>query len=426
MMEPSSAEILQAVTERWTLNSPALVAVFRSSRYSNDERNAIRIEAHHISGHYRLLSFALSEGGADLSGRRRDALLQFASRILRSITTPDAAAEVFPDIDWNVVASTHQKIDQIENPVRRFALKYSFPDSFAEALLKEYGDEAAALAAALNAVPPCTIRANTLRTSRDKLAAALIKDKLRVSPTEFFPHALNVDNAGGLFKTKAFQSGEFEMQDEGSQLIAALVQPARGSQVLDMCAGFGGKTLALSALMEGTGTLIALDTSEFKLTELRRRARRAGAHNIRALCTAADSAPAEIADKKGAFDRVLVDAPCGGSGALRRNPEARWRDNANRLAELPRLQESLVLRAFEFCAVGGRVIYSTCSIFNAENESVVEKVVAKTGCGIVPLKLIFGKSLAARVESPCGRFMKLLPHKHGTDGFFAAVLRRTP
>lgn len=424
-MEPRSAEILKAITERWTPSSPAIEAVFRSSRYSNAERNAIRIDAHHISGHYRLLHFALVTAGAEVSGSRRDALLLFASKILRELTSPDEAAEVFPDVNWNAVASIQQEIAKIENPVRRIALKYSFPDAFAETLLKEYGDEAGALASALNALPPCTIRANTLKTTRDALAAALVKDKLQVSGTQFFPHALNIENAGGLFKTRAFQSGHFEMQDEGSQLIAGLVQPARGSQVLDMCAGFGGKTLALSALMEGTGTLIALDTSDFKLTELRRRARRAGAHNIRALCTGADSFPAEIANKKSTFDRVLVDAPCGGSGALRRHAEARWRDDPRRLAELPQLQESLVMRALQLCAIGSRVIYSTCSIFKSENESVVEKVVEKTGCEIVPIKLIFGKTLASHVESPCGRFMKLLPPRHGTDGFFAAVLRRT-
>ena len=126
-----------------------------------------------------------------------------------------------------------------------------------------------------------------------------------------------------------------------------------------------------------------------------------------------------------ALDTLLVDVPCGGSGALRRNPEARWRDERQRLEGLPPLQETLLRRSLELCADGGRAIYATCSLLRAENEAVVEKILAEGGCESVPVKLILGKEKAERVASPCGRFVKLLPHKHGTDGFFAAVLKRS-
>ncbi len=300
----------------------------------------------------------------------------------------------------------------------------SLPDTLARRFIADHGDQAAALAEALNRRAPFTLRTNSLKTTRDELVPLLEAESLHASATRFSPFGLALENPARAFSSGAFRDGFFEAQDEGSQLVAEIATPARGSRVLDACAGTGGKTLALAALMGGTGTLLALDVSEAKLEELRRRARRAGAHNIRALRTRPDEWPAEIEALRGKFNRALADVPCGGSGALRRNPEARWRDESFALDKLPVLQESLARRALDLCATGGRLIYATCSVLRAENEDVVEKLLADGTCECVPIKEILSKVRAADIASPCGRFLKLLPHIHGTDGFFAAVLRK--
>lgn len=418
--------IFREISADWSFSSAIFADTFSEAGLDDGGKEIVVATVRDMLAQYRRLEFALDSSGAEIAAAKRPLALMLASRLLGGRISPDRAKQFLRGPEWEDVARVDERIAAIADPLQRFALAHSLPDTFAASIIEEYGREAGALADALNKFPPTVLRANALKATRDEVRARLQSEGFVTHPCELSKYALRLDNPARLFTSEAFQNGLFEMQDEGSQLIAELVEPARGSRVLDACAGSGGKTLGLSALMGGSGALFALDTSDRKIEELRRRARRAGAHNIRVMRTAHDDFPAEIQALKGKFNRVLVDAPCGGSGALRRNPEARWRAERGQLEGLQPLQETLLRRALEYCADGGRAIYATCSLLRAENETLVEKILAEGGCEIVPLKLIFGKERASRMASDCGRFLKLLPHRHDTDGFFAAVLKKIP
>lgn len=417
-------ELWREISDGWCFASSKIADAFRRYTLNDDQKKEVVETLHEMLAQFRRLDFALQGSGATENGRQRELALLATALLLSDNLTAVAAAGFVEDVNWEFVAQVKERIERLEDPIKRFATQHSLPDILAARILKDHGEKAAELAEALNRRAPFTLRCNTLKTTRDDLVTALAAENLDATPTRYSPFGLDLANPARAFTSNAFRDGLFEAQDEGSQLIAEIVTPARGSRVLDACAGTGGKTLALSALMGGTGTLLGLDVSEAKLEETRRRARRAAAHNIRALRTRPDEWPAEIEALKGKFNRVLVDAPCGGSGALRRNPESRWRDEAFALDRIPVLQEALARRALDVCASGGRVIYATCSVLRAENEDVVEKLLAEGACEAVPIKEVLSKARASNITSPCGRFVSLLPNIHGTDGFFAAVLRK--
>jgi 16S rRNA (cytosine967-C5)-methyltransferase len=293
-------------------------------------------------------------------------------------------------------------------------------------LISQYGDRADELATALNQRAPLTVRANTLKTTREALVARLAEEKVVARPTRFAPAGLTLETRVNMFGLAAFKDGLFEAQDEASQLVAELVAPPPKGLVVDACAGAGGKTLGLGAIMENRGRLVALDVDARKLEELRRRARRAGLSNARAIAVDAESWPDEVEALRGRAERVLVDAPCSGLGALRRNPEARWRLGEEDLARFPAQQLAIARRAQNLVAPGGRLIYATCTVLRAENEDVLDKLVTSCGPGweIMRTAEIWGTERASWVSDVSATFLKLLPHRHDTDGFFAAVLRR--
>jgi len=213
----------------------------------------------------------------------------------------------------------------------------------------------------------------------------------------------------------------FEVMDEGSQLVAEAVAPPPRGRVVDACAGAGGKTLALAAHLDGQGRILALDSNGKKLEELRRRARRAGLSNVTARQVRGAELPGEA--RIGRWDRVLVDAPCSGLGTLRRNPEARWRLDAKTVDGFPVQQLALMVTYAPLVAPGGRLIYATCTVLRQENEAVVERFLEeRPDFVLMPLREIWGKERAGRLGD--GDFLKVYPHRHGTDGFFAAVMRR--
>ncbi len=204
-----------------------------------------------------------------------------------------------------------------------------------------------------------------------------------------------------------------------------VVAPPPRGLVVDACAGAGGKTLALAAALGNKGRVVAADVDRRKLTELKRRAKRAGATNVQSVILDADGDyPAPLTRLEGAADRVLVDAPCTGIGALRRNPEARWRMTEGDLDRMPALQLEIARRALSLVAPGGRLIYATCTLLRAENEAVVDALLAEYPLlELMPAKKVWGADRAALVCDPTGSYLKVDPHTHGTDGFFAAVLR---
>ena len=225
-------------------------------------------------------------------------------------------------------------------------------------------------------------------------------------------------------RTDAFARGAIEVQDEGSQLLAALLDPKRGEMVVDFCAGAGGKTLALGALMRSTGRLYAFDTSAHRLDALKPRLARSHLSNVHPGVIAHER-DERVKRLSGKIDRVLVDAPCSGLGTLRRNPDLKWRQNPQAVAEMQARQIAILSSASRLLKAGGRLVYATCSLLPAENEEVVAAFEAQNP-GFKPLpatEILQALKIPHATElcSADGRFLRLWPHRHGTDGFFASV-----
>jgi 16S rRNA (cytosine967-C5)-methyltransferase len=405
----------------WGFASDRIADVFRRERaLGSRERREVAETLYGMIRQARRIDFALEP--LRLPAERRELARYLAYRVLEGELDPARAAAELPG-DWAAVAAVDQRVARERDPVRRLGLGRSLPDWLARRFLDEYGDEADGLLAALNQRAPLTLRANTLRTSRAALADRLASEGLASHPTRYASQGLTLDMRTNVFGLAAFKEGWLEAQDEASQLCAELVAPPPRGLVVDACAGAGGKTLALGAAMESKGRLIALDTHERKLDELRRRARRAGLSNARAVAVDDDRWPDEVEALRGRADRVLVDAPCSGLGALRRNPEARWRLSEDDLERLPRQQHAIAARAQALVAPGGRLIYATCTILRAENQAVVERLLIP-GWELVRAAEIWGTARASAVCDLSGTFLTLRPDRHDTDGFFAAVLRR--
>jgi 16S rRNA (cytosine967-C5)-methyltransferase len=307
----------------------------------------------------------------------------------------------------------------------REAVRLSYPTWLIEMFVEDYGEtEGLTLADAMNRRAPMAVRVNTQRVSRAALIARLAEEHVVAQPTPLGPAGLLFETRVNAFALSAFRDGLFEVMDEGSQLVAELVAPPPGGRVVDACAGAGGKTLAIGAALAGKGRLQALDTDGKKLEELRRRARRAGLTNLEARTVRASGAVAQgAALHLGGFDRVLVDAPCSGLGTLRRNPEARWRLTRAAVEAFPARQLGLLVTYAPLVAVGGRLIYATCTVARLENQRVIERFLAERDDFVsVPVKEIWGRERAERMGD--GQTLQLSPNRHDTDGFFAAVLRR--
>ena len=295
------------------------------------------------------------------------------------------------------------------------AVRLEMPDWLLPHLSPRYDD---AELGALLAPAPLDLRVNLLKGTRDEARAALAAERLEAVATPFSPWGLRIEGRKQVTNGAAFRSGLVEIQDEGSQLVAVLVGSAPGMRVADWCAGAGGKTLAIAMMMQNRGQLLACDVSGARLDGAVRRLRRAGVHNVeRHLIEPGDKWAKR---RGGSFDRVLVDAPCTGTGTWRRNPDARLRLRESDLAELLPKQAAIMDQAGGLVRIGGRLVYATCSLLPEENEDQVSAFLARhPGFVLVPL-------LRAWPGAPpnAGDFLSLTPARHGTDGFFGAVLER--
>lgn len=406
----------------WGFASDRIAEAFRRERsLGSRERREVAETLYGMIRQVRRIDFALEP--VRLGADRRELGRWVAYRVLEEGLAADAAARELP-ADWAAVARVDERIEKERDPVRRLGLRRSIPDWLARRFLEQYGDEADGLAAALNRRAPLAIRVNTLKTTPQAAVARLASEGIESHPTRLAPSGVVLDTRVNVFGLAAFKEGWFEAQDEASQLVAELVAPPPRGLVVDACAGAGGKTLALGAFMESKGRLVALDVDGRKLDELRRRARRAGLSNARALeVDESGGWPDEVEALRGRADRVLVDAPCSGIGALRRNPEARWRLSEEDLVRLPEEQRRIAERAKSLVAVGGRLVYATCTVLREENEAVVERLLSE-GWEIVRVAEIWGAERAVLVGDASGTFLRMRPDRHDTDGFFGAVLRR--
>ena len=306
----------------------------------------------------------------------------------------------------------------------RVALIGSLPDFLAERLIGDLGEaDALGFARAILERAPLTIRANALRTSREALQVALQREGIETAPTLAAPHGLTARGHPRLTETRAFQEGLFEIQDEGSQLLAHLTGALPGECAVDACAGAGGKTLALGAQMQNRGVLWAFDVEASRLKKLDQRARRAGVHAIATRVIPAQFDARRDAKKlRGRCDRVLIDAPCTGLGVLRRNPDARYRLDAASFDGHAARQLAILENHCELTRPGGRLVYATCSLARAENEAVVLRfLAARPDFELLDASAFLPE--AARAMARDG-FFKSLPHRDGCDGFFGAVMAR--
>jgi 16S rRNA (cytosine967-C5)-methyltransferase len=291
-------------------------------------------------------------------------------------------------------------------------------------LAQQYPD-ADDLIESLKSGAPLDLRVNSLRATREAVLAELAAHHIEAAPGRCSPDAIRLGGKPGLTQWPMYREGRVEVQDEGSQLIARLVQPRRGEMVVDFCAGAGGKTLALGALMRSSGRLYAFDVNQKRLAGLGPRLKRSGLSNVHPVAIRSETDP-RVKRLHGKCDRVLVDAPCSGTGTLRRNPELKWRFDQAEIARVNGLQRSVLRAAARLLKPGGRLVYATCSLLALENRQVVEEFIADNPqFDLVPAApLLRSQQIEIDHAERFAPFFVMLPHLHGTDGFFAAVLSR--
>lgn len=301
------------------------------------------------------------------------------------------------------------------------AVKMELPDWLFERLQATYGEQLPALMAALNRPAALDLRVNTLKQDRAAVLAQLAADGISAEAMPYAPQGIRLSDKIALQRYPLFVEGAIEVQDEGSQLLGVLTGARRGEMVCDFCAGAGGKTLALGALMGNTGRLYAFDISAKRLANLKPRLARSGLSNVHPQLLTSER-DAKIKRLAGKFDRVLVDAPCSGLGTLRRNPDLKWRQTPESVAELEIKQREILTSASRLVRSGGTLVYATCSLLPEENQAVVADFLqAHPDFVTAPV----GERLArAGVNLEGGEYLQLLPHLQGTDGFFAAVMER--
>jgi 16S rRNA (cytosine967-C5)-methyltransferase len=316
-----------------------------------------------------------------------------------------------------------RRLRETRNTELPAALRADLPDWLWQRLVEQHGeDEALRIAQGLLNPAPLDLRVNLARIEQSSAQTRLAAGGIEATPTPYSPAGLRVPGRPAINRHALFAEGLVEVQDEGSQLLAWLLAPRRGEMIADYCAGAGGKTLALAMLMRGTGRVYAMDISAKRLAALAPRAARAGITNVHTLVLGEDDARAKRL--AGKLDRVLVDAPCSGFGTLRRNPDLKWRHGLEAITELSAKQRRILEAAARLLKAGGRLVYATCSILHAENDAVVDEF-QRAQPGFQPVscaELLAGQ----RIALDTGPRLRLFPHLHGTDGFFAAAFVKIP
>ncbi len=308
--------------------------------------------------------------------------------------------------------------------------RHNLPDWLAQALQAQLGTEFDALVASLLQPAPLDLRVNSQKARREAVLASLEQAGLQGQATPFSPMGIRLQGKPSLARWDAFTQGEVEVQDEGSQLLSLLVAPKRGEMVVDFCAGAGGKTLALGAAMRNSGRLYAFDTSAHRLDALKPRLARSGLSNVHPVAIAHERDD-RVKRLAGKIDRVLVDAPCSGLGTLRRSPDLKWRQTPETVAAQARLQLAILTSAARLLKPGGRLVYATCSLLMEENEAVAEAFAqAHPDFSVLPAAQCLASAQVPSPETLCagesGQWLRLWPHRHATDGFFAAVWQKKP
>lgn len=401
-------------TELLTFAQPAdavLSTFFHVHRTGSRERGFIAEAAYAVLRRKRMLERLVGEGATP-----RKLVLAALVRLQGMSQRHLADAVSAREGEWLVSLKGQPE------PELSLAEQADLPDWLAERLsayLKP--EELLVLARGLNQPAPLDLRVNPIKASREEVMAQLVRDGIAAEPCRFAPLGIRLKEKPALARHPLYLEGKIEVQDEGSQLLGHLMAPKRSEMVADFCAGAGGKTLLLGALMRSTGRLYAFDVAEKRLAKLKPRVARSGLSNVHPACISGEN-DQRIKRLAGKLDRVLVDAPCSGLGTLRRNPDLKWRQTPESVAELTRKQADILAGASRLVKPGGRLVYATCSLLPEENQAIVDAFLAGHGDFV---RLSAAEVLAKQgIAIDCGEDLRLLPHVHGTDGFYAAVLER--
>ena len=424
----AAIDLLGAIADSVRPADTVVTAFLRGRRYmGSKDRAAVTSRVYGVLRHRARLTWHLAQCGVADPGPRDLALayLVLCERVAaetvaslcdgsRYAPTPLSTGESH----WlGLLAAAAPDPDGMPDAVR-----WELPDWAADSLVRAFGPELPREADALLQEAPLDLRVNTLVSDRDAALAALAESGLEASPTPHSPIGIRLNGRAPLSAHPAFRSGAVEIQDEGSQIVALLADARPGMQVADFCAGAGGKSLVLAARMANRGRVVAADVSAQRLDRAKGRIRRARINNVEPKLLAHER-DRWVRRQKGKFDRVLIDAPCSGSGAWRRNPDARWR--AVDIASFVSLQQRILESASRLAKVGGRVIYATCSLLPEENEAQIEAFLsAHPEFRPMPPAGIWEQTVGGAWfgDAP---YLHLTPARSGTDGFFVAVLERT-
>ena len=387
---------------------------FRELRLGPRERATLAETVYGVLRKKNLYSYLAQHGSGP--PERRLAILGFVSDrdyLLSALTDQE--------IDWL------QRCDEVKAEDLMELHRHNLPQWLVEPLKEQLGGDFWPLVESLNAPAGLDMRVNTIKDKRADIQKELAKAGLKTVATPYSPWGLRLADKSQLGKLDAFTRGAIEVQDEGSQLLALLVDAKRGEMVVDFCAGAGGKTLALGATMRSTGRLYAFDTSGHRLDALKPRLARSGLSNVHPVAIAHERDD-RIKRLAGKIDRVLVDAPCSGLGTLRRNPDLKWRQTPKVVDELAAKQTAILQSAARLLKPGGRLVYATCSVLRQENEAIAEAFgIANPQFEVLPAGSLLAHLGVEHSETLCnGPYLRLWPHLHKTDGFFAAVWQKMP
>ncbi len=410
--------VIQAVRTALKMEHPAdavLRHFFLEERIGSNERSLVAETLFGVLRHRLVLEHACKLDDKGQATARRMALsywVKFGGYNLRELEPLLRATEA----DWL------GKVKAIRQEDLPLSLQAELPEWTVEKLRAQHSDtEILALGRSMQNAAPLDLRVNTMKANRNEVLQALQAEGKDAQATPYSPLGIRLKGKPALNKHALFLSGRFEVQDEGSQLLGMLLAPKRNDMVVDFCAGAGGKTLMLGAMMNSQGRLYAWDVSEKRLTNLKPRLARSGLSNVQPQLIAHEN-DAKVKRLAGKIDRVLVDAPCSGLGTLRRNPDLKFRQSPQSVAELNEKQAAILNSAARLLKQGGRLVYATCSILREENQGIVEAfLAAHPDFVLVPA----GEALRQQhIALEMGDYLQLTPYLHNTDGFFAAVLER--
>lgn len=441
----AAIELLEEISATARPADGTASAFFRNRRFiGSKDRRAISTRVWGVMRHWARLAWWFREAAADTwaNNDRPDwHTIRPRARVLSYLVLVEGMGLTGVDALCSGEIHAPHPMNEQEKAVVRFLrhkhlnhdgmpiwVRGEVPEWTVAPLGRVFGDRLKDLLEALRVEAPVDLRVNTLKADRDSALLSLAggNEPVEAEPGRYSPLALRMTRRANLAVNDAFRGGLVDVQDEGSQLVALMADAHPGQSVVDFCAGAGGKTLALAAQMENKGRLVACDVSQGRVDRSAERLKRAGAHNVvrRVLSSEADK---WVKRSKGTFDRVLIDAPCSGTGTWRRNPDAKWRFTEQTLRDLTDLQGKILRSASRLAKVGGRVIYATCSLLEDENEKQIEAFLADSNGAFRLLPApevwseVFGPEHPCPVDSP---MLRLDPLSHDTDGFFVAVLER--